>query len=160
MLLHVLPMAVLVLGYLAFCQHSILCAQHLQLPMEIHPFMRIHSLLLSTCSSTHNLLKSTSMKLYWQLLALWQVVSSSQTCAHPPAGGTAEQTDVGPTDAEHARSAQAAFVFAMSGTFQICYKLADSSTYEQVGSALINVNPSHKELVQEVYDLNTNPVTP
>ena len=34
-----------------------------------------------------------------------------------------EVTNLGPTDAEHARSARATFVFALSGSFKMCYKL-------------------------------------
>jgi len=123
-------------------------------------------------------------------IALVQIVSSSQTCADSPAGGTTEVTNLGthslmllpvmmaldtetlrekgtvysaqsdlfladqfiaqgPTDAEHARSAQAVFVFSMSGSFQLCYKLL-GKPYEQVGSTLLNVIPSHRELLQKV----------
>ena len=83
-----------------------------------------------------------------------------------------EATNLGPTDAEHARSARSTFVFALSGSFKMCYKLSGlcccvrspyspgtnavlltalaGGRYEQVGGSLINVNPSHRELVQTV----------
>ena len=79
-----------------------------------------------------------------------QIVSSSETCDHSPAGGTAEVTDLGPTDAEHARSAEATFVFSMSGSFIMCYRPLGRVKFEQVGTSLISVNPSHRELVQKV----------
>ena len=82
-------------------------------------------------------------------MVVLQIVSSSETCDHAPTGGTVEVTDLGPTNAEHARSAEATFVFSMSGSFIMCYKLM-GGRYEQVGTNLISVNPSHRELVQEV----------
>ena len=78
---------------------------------------------------------------------------SSQTCADKSAGGTIEITNLGPTDAQHARNAQGTIVSAISGSFKICYKLL-GGRYEQVGTSLVNVNPSHRELVQKVSGYN------
>ena len=72
-----------------------------------------------------------------------KVVTSSVTCAASAAAGTSVVSDLGPSDSENSKAAQATFSFAVPGKYHVCYKLAGSTTYQEAGSVEIEVTPLH-----------------
>jgi hypothetical protein len=81
-----------------------------------------------------------------------KVVTSSQHCTAQAADGTSVITDLGPGDAENANSAMVKLQFSVPGSYFLCYKLIGGK-WSSVGSKLINVQASHREVKQEVGNL-------
>ena len=72
-----------------------------------------------------------------------KAVASDGTCsdaAAAAAGGSAVVTDLGPDDASGtATSATAIFTFTTAAQYKLCYSVAGTSSWSQVGSALLTV---------------------
>ena len=71
-----------------------------------------------------------------------KAVASDGTCsdATAAAGGSAVVTDLGPDDASGtATSATATFTFTTAAQYKLCYSVAGTSSWSQVGSALLTV---------------------
>lgn len=65
-----------------------------------------------------------------------KVVANGASCSTGSAGGTVENSDLGPSDIPSSTSATANFVFTTAGVYDMCFRFDSAGTYAKIANSI------------------------